>query len=434
MEQLRNFFSSHNSSSENNHLNNEFKVCFIGKTKAGKSSVINAIRGLYMTDPCYASTSNELGECTLDFDEYDFVRDSKRYNIRLVDSKGINNEDVNKESIKKLIEKYDAIVFVTNDALLKEDMNIFQNIEKKPFILFFLRTRFDSILDGELNNTKNLNDSIAAEIRENKITQLRNDMKSVLSKSNISKIVTERSLYLITATTRQFESSPDGKRFINDLIVLETLKKNENIDLNNPSSYQLIRYKRNFLREKLWESLLIIGTTSFSSIIPFLDTLFSKMLIDNKRAHWFDIFGIQALLVLYSQKELDRLGKTDEVTKRLENKLMEIEKEKDYFDLEKFKDIFKSSDSSDNKNDWYEKLKKFYTDGNMTSEILKLLTMSGAGLSKVLQASLKTIGKVLLITIPIFCAIYIYITYNSLVNMINLCESHAIEIYNILHD
>jgi GTP-binding protein EngB required for normal cell division len=433
MDHLKSFFHS-NGHTSNSLLNKEFKLCFIGKTKAGKSSIINALRGLYKTDLGYASTSNELSECTLEFDEYDFNRDGKHYNIKLVDSKGINNDDVDQETIGKLIEKYDGIVFVTNDALLKEDLNLFKNIDQKPFVIFFVRTRFDSILDGELNNTRNLDDERAVAIRQEKIGSLRHDMKSVLIKSNISKIITDKSLYLITATTRQFETSPDGKRFLSDLILLDTLKKNENIDLNNASSYQLIRYKRNFLRENLWESLLLISTTSFSSIVPFLDTLFSKMLIDDKKAHWFEIFGIQKLLDLKNSGELaSALGKSDEIVQRLEVILNEIEKEKDYFDLDKFKDIFKSGETS-NKNEWYEKLKKFYTDGNVTNDLLKLLTFGGAGLAKLLEVTLKTIGRALLVTIPIFCAIYIYITYNSLVKMIDLCESHAIEIYRILHE
>jgi tRNA U34 5-carboxymethylaminomethyl modifying GTPase MnmE/TrmE len=189
MEQFKSFFSSNEANKKDNSLSKEFKLCFIGKTKAGKSSIINVLRGKYNHDPGYALSSNELKECTMEFEEFDFEREGQSYHIKLVDSKGINNDDMSQDTIEKLAGKYDGIVFVTNDALLKEDLNLFQNIDKKPLILFFVRTRFDTVLDGELNNTRDVSEDVATSLRETLIESLRKDMKNVLIKSHISKVI-----------------------------------------------------------------------------------------------------------------------------------------------------------------------------------------------------------------------------------------------------
>jgi GTPase SAR1 family protein len=441
MDALRNFFSSKQEARKNMESTN-FKLCFIGKTKTGKSSTINALRGLYKSDPGYATTSSSLLSCTSGFIEYDFSRDGNTYNITLVDTEGINNDNVNAQTIKELVNKYDGIVFVTNEAFLKEDLNLLQDLDQKPFVLYFVRTHFDSTLQAELNNTKYENRQEDAEelvIKEKTIESVRCNMKRVLHESSISRIVTEKSLYLITSTTKDFEQSPDGRRFLADLVCLENLKKNDKISLAAPASYQLIRYRRNYLKLKLWESLLVVGASSISSIIPFLDTLFGKLIIENKKDHWFQLFGIQELLDLKGRSELDSLGLPEDRLRELEAKLNEIETERGFFDLDRFRSIFKSrrggdTDEKEDKSDWYEELKRFYTDGNVTSFLLKLLTVGGAGAARVLEFTFKTIGKGLLVTIPIFCSIYIYITYNSLGKMIDLCESHAFQIYSILHN
>jgi hypothetical protein len=201
--------------------------------------------------------------------------------------------------------------------------------------------------------------------------------------------------------------------------------------LKNPLAYQLIRYKRNYLKDNLWESLLLVGSSSFSSINPFLDALFSQLFVNGKRVHWFEIFGIQEFLNLKNSNRLHSLNRRASVLERLEDRLVEIEKERDFFDLNKFKSIFSPNQSLDA---CIQRLINLYIDDTATSDALRMLTAAGAGLANSSVIPFSKNGKTLLLTITALCAVFIYITYKSLAKMIDLCEIFAYDIYNIVHN
>nr|XP_017206911.1 interferon-inducible GTPase 5-like [Danio rerio] len=198
-------------------------MAITGMTGAGKSSFVNALRGLRDDDEGAASTGTTETTMKPNMYEHPFMP-----NVKIWDLPGIGSPKFRAKKYLKDVNfhMYDFFLIVTSERFRENDIELAKAINKSNKLFYFIRTKIDNDVRAE-SNKRNFDERVL-------LDKIREDCKVNLLKLNISKIFLISSFHLERYDFQKLvntleEELPKNKRFalIQSLPVysLETLTK-----------------------------------------------------------------------------------------------------------------------------------------------------------------------------------------------------------------
>jgi GTPase SAR1 family protein len=481
-EQIENTLNSNLNSDYDIHIgsSNMLNIAVIGKTKAGKSSFINAFRGITNDHPDAAKTGIGVNPTNVAANNQKFVikDDDDSFQINLFDIKGFSdNNDTEVEpqldEIKKAcnIKEFDAIIFLTVGGLEKKELDLAKFYESKMVMLFFVYNQIDMFCRNYLTS-KNLYDrkkseydlfmqhqgQLVKEIKKNKNELYENlsdrsvfnsqicevtefickDLKSERYKSAII----TNSIYLITSDQESFEDkflSPDGPRIRAEIKIHLRAIKMENLNLFDPYCKRTIFLKKKILLSEMFKTIdskrkLALGAAL--SIIPILDIPYTNSTRNSFKNKFFELFGIKELEDFLTGKKVIAFRLTDDQKNKLEKLMIKIKKDKviDTIDV-----LVENADGINSQN-LIERATQLVNVilpsigvalASLTDDIASKIASLAIGLGKALSKGLLIFLAV--VTIPIGMAIYVFLAMKAIERILIRYEEYSLIIAEILH-
>ncbi|XP_060569510.1 interferon-gamma-inducible GTPase 10-like [Ruditapes philippinarum] len=166
----------------------KLKIAIIGNSGTGKSSFINAIRGLKPDDEGAAKVG--VTETTMNKQEYILPKNN---NISLWDLPGVGTQKFKKEDYLDAVDlkEFDAFMIVSATRFSENDVWLANEILKHDSNIFFLRTK----IDQDLNNEKS--DHPKEYNKDDCLRKIRMDIVNNLKKSKFSRKRT--GVYLVSS-------------------------------------------------------------------------------------------------------------------------------------------------------------------------------------------------------------------------------------------
>ncbi|RNA29242.1 interferon-inducible GTPase -like protein [Brachionus plicatilis] len=316
-------------------------IAIIGKTGSGKSSFLNAFRGISNNEVNAARVSANAEGCPVHIEEAKFQHIIKKENIEYLinffDTIGFqdsNNTNIEKflNELKKFhnIDEFDALIFVTNGRLSGQELETALLNEKKKVMLFFVYNQVDNFYRSQLTLECLIDDDLPfrdqvikhREMLENKTNDIQKDICDLINRDQVfgslfseiekfssnnlkreeyKKKLIEESVYCITSSAKYLEDelySRDGSRLKKEIEehLVRTKFNNMNINLLEPFSKRTIYLKKKSILENLFNSKkLKIAGASLTSVIPFLDILPTSRINKSYKQEFFEKFGMKEL-------------------------------------------------------------------------------------------------------------------------------------------
>ncbi|XP_060570853.1 T-cell-specific guanine nucleotide triphosphate-binding protein 2-like [Ruditapes philippinarum] len=125
----------------------KLKIAIIGNSGTGKSSLINAIRGLKPED----NGAAPVGVVETIMEKQEYVLPSNE-NISLWDLPGVGTQNFNKRDYLNAVnlKEFDAFMIVSTSRFSENDVWLANEILKHGSYIFFLRTKIDAYLYNEI--------------------------------------------------------------------------------------------------------------------------------------------------------------------------------------------------------------------------------------------------------------------------------------------
>ncbi|CAF1055189.1 unnamed protein product [Brachionus calyciflorus] len=423
-------------------------IAIIGKTGSGKSSFLNAFRGL----------SNNEGDAAIESADSEGFMDNNNTDIEIF-----------LEKIKKEynIVEFDAIIFVTKDRLSNQELKIAKKNAGKDVMLFFVYNQVDKFYQDYLkvNNKEDINLSLIEQVKKNEkmlkegleknqkiinalienhgvFHSLMQDIEKFsaenLKSGSYKRQIIEESVYLITSNKKCFEDillSKDGKRLKSEIENHLVLSKfnNFNIDLFDPFSKRTIYLKKKIILKNLFDGKkLRIAGAAFSSIIPLLDIWPTNSINKTYKSEFFEKFGMKALR--------DRINQNPSSVSKDPNKIetikiifKKIESDESIKSLDK---IFDTS-SIHNIESLRERIKQ------LINNILPTLGLTAASLTDdfiakfcgyAVAITTKSLILLSLISVPISIVIYLFLLRRGVERILIRYEEYALILLKLLSD
>ncbi|RNA25343.1 interferon-inducible GTPase 5-like [Brachionus plicatilis] len=309
-------------------------VAIIGKTGSGKSSFLNAFRGISNNEKNSAKVGADPKGTLIEIEkskfEHKIQKENIEFTINFYDTIGF--QDNNNSNIEDFlfelknhhnVEEFDAIIFVTKEKLSAEELKIAKSNEKKKVMLFFVYNQnqltLKDLYDDDLPLREQVNEH--REMLENKINKIQKDICDLIKEHKVfdslmseiqnfssdnlksedykNKLI-ELSVYFI-ASSKHFENelfSRDGSRLKKEIEehLVRTKFNNMNINLLEPFSKRTIYLKKKSILENLFNSKkLAIAGAALASIVPFLEILPTTKINKSFKQEFFEKFGMKKL-------------------------------------------------------------------------------------------------------------------------------------------
>ncbi|KAJ8357984.1 hypothetical protein AAFF_G00046930 [Aldrovandia affinis] len=145
-------------------LNNvTLDIAVTGRTGAGKSMFVNAIRGVREGESGAAETG--VTETTMEPSMYPHPR---MPNVRLWDLPGIGGIKFETKTYFKKIkfDRYDFFIIVSSERFGENDLKLAQEIQKRKKLFYFVRSKIDNDVRAEGRKPKFNLEELLAKIRE----------------------------------------------------------------------------------------------------------------------------------------------------------------------------------------------------------------------------------------------------------------------------
>ncbi|XP_045167836.2 interferon-inducible GTPase 1-like [Mercenaria mercenaria] len=157
------------------------KMAVTGRSGAGKSSFINAIRGVNADDIEHNPAKVGVTECTHEVQEYIYPGNN---HFRLYDLPGVGTERFPQETYLKDVdfETYDLFIIITASRFMKEDLWLAQQAAEchRPF--YFVRTKIESDVQNDKQAHPKTHNEAAL------LKEVRKDMESNLQRFDVKDI------------------------------------------------------------------------------------------------------------------------------------------------------------------------------------------------------------------------------------------------------
>ena len=236
-------------------------IGIIGNSGSGKSSFINAIRGLTGDDEGAAAVG--VTETTAEPTPYAHPNNQQ---LKFWDLPGVGTPNFPREVYLEKIyfEKFDFFLIISSIRFAENDGWLAEEIDQKKKRFFFVRTKIDS----DIQNDKKAHPRTHK--KEGVLTKIQDDIKQNLGR----KLYDDKKVFLIDNYKRQmYDFNKLEQRIIEDFPVL----KREALILSlSTLSEWMIREKAQTLRKSIWKSCLASGAIA---LVPIPGT---SMLADSE--------------------------------------------------------------------------------------------------------------------------------------------------------
>ncbi|XP_042295243.1 interferon-inducible GTPase 5-like [Sceloporus undulatus] len=147
-----------------NHRSITFDIAITGMTGAGKSSLVNALRGMRTDEEAGAAVTDVI-QCTMEPMAYVHPVHPE---ITMWDLPGIGTSEFEaKKYVKDMhFYKYDFFIIVSEDRFTEEDILLVREIQKIKKKFFYVRTKVDVSMNSERKNPDFNADKVLEKIRK----------------------------------------------------------------------------------------------------------------------------------------------------------------------------------------------------------------------------------------------------------------------------
>ncbi|XP_043560283.1 interferon-inducible GTPase 5-like [Chiloscyllium plagiosum] len=223
--------------------NTELNVAVTGQSGAGKSSFINAMRGLRSVDEGAAEVGTV--ETTMEPTRY---KHPNLPNVCFWDLPGIGSLEMplNKYLKKMKFKKYDFVVIISACRFTENDSKLAKEIKRLGKNFYFVRSKIDNDLDSKRKGGGQFNE-------EEQLEKIRNDCVSKLQRTGIP----SPSVFLISNfDLNLYDFSLLNKALEGDLTNI--MKNMYILALPNLNS-EIVEKKRKELRKRIWMLAILSG-------------------------------------------------------------------------------------------------------------------------------------------------------------------------------
>ena len=460
-------------------VRNSLNIAVIGKTIAGKSSFINAFRGLKNDDPRAAIVGAGVNPTRIDANNQKFtVNVGTDFEINFFDIEGFSDIKDTKvepqlEKIKQNcnIKEFDAIIFITESRLEKIELDLAKLYESKMVLLFFVYSKIDKFCRDFL--TKNslfdrkkseydlfdqykslLNQAIeqnSHDLFENlrdfnvfnsQISEIEDFMCADLKTDRFKSKIIKNSIYYITSDKEDFEHeflSPHGMRIRAEIKDhLKSIKK-ENLNLFDPYCKRTIFLKKKIILAEMFKTVdsvkkLVIGATL--SIIPFLDIPYTNKTKNSFRNKFLELFGINELKEVLDGRKTAPIQLSENQINKLSMLMRTIKKDKVINSIDELVENYDGINASNFLERAEEIIKNIFPTlgivlASLTDDIASKLASFAIGIGKALSKGL--LIALAIVTIPIGMTIYVYMIMKAIEKILIRYEEYSLIIAEIIH-
>ncbi|XP_032886849.1 interferon-inducible GTPase 5-like [Amblyraja radiata] len=223
--------------------NTELNIAVTGDTGAGKSTFINAMRGLRSEDEGAAAVGNT--EATMEPTGYPHPN---LPNFRYWDLPGIGTTRFTAGSYMKEMKfkKYDFFIIVAAGRFTENDANLAKEIKRLGKEFYFVRSKIDADLDSMRQQRDEFDEDAEMET-------IRSDCVSGLGKAGIP----DPNVFLISSFKKNMYDFPLLMEALAD--GLPKIKKSVFVLALPNLSVEVIRRKGEVLKERIWMSAILAG-------------------------------------------------------------------------------------------------------------------------------------------------------------------------------
>lgn len=226
-------------------------VAIIGRSGVGKSSFINAIRGVTSKDDHFAKVAS-YKQCTMEPHPYPHPKNPL---LIFWDLPGVGTKEFNKKNYLQKIDfgKYDFFLILAKERFTDDEIWLAEVITREKKQFFFVRTHIDEDI------TKNKKNYPENHREETVLVEVRDDIKD-----NLGDLYREEGIFLINNNNRLMY---DFERL--DLRLMEEYpdrKREAYILSSSVVSERIVKKKAEILRYNIWEGSLASGLVAAAPV------------------------------------------------------------------------------------------------------------------------------------------------------------------------
>ncbi|XP_060566344.1 interferon-gamma-inducible GTPase 10-like [Ruditapes philippinarum] len=296
--------------------NTDINIALAGKAGAGKSTFINAIRGLDGDSPGAAPTGTI--ETTTEITPYKHPLNPK---LVLIDLPGVGTNLFPKETYKQEIDfqMFDFLIIVSEKRFSENDIWLAKEIEKIKKKFYFVRTKFGSDLKNE---ERKRNRNLTSEEKILVKQTIRDDIEV-----NLKTVNCKKNLFIIDSFERGQFDFPG----LEEMLKNDTVKREAMILTLQAVTEQAINEKKTVLEGRIWK---IATRAAFAPRVNDADIAILK----NEKEFYLTQFSLDEESLRHDAQVSNI--EDDQLAELFKNKNTEEDKKREQSYVDEFEKIF----------------------------------------------------------------------------------------------